>query len=101
MANNLMYIPNDDTQNYHICRLQLLVKMFGHSTFRTKQSKFNNKSPKLSSQLIRKSYYKTLGTKVINSPMSPHSQTTILLFPEREATMCLIQKSPKFYKNVF
>ena len=83
MADKLMYIPNDDTQNYPFCRLQLLVKMFGHSTFRTKQSKFNNKSPKLSSQWIRKSYYKTLGTKVINSPMPPPSQTTILLFPER------------------
>ena len=23
MANKFMYIPNDDTQNYHICRLHL------------------------------------------------------------------------------
>ena len=25
MANKLMYIPNDNTQNYHSCRLQLVV----------------------------------------------------------------------------
>ena len=31
MADTLMYIPNDDTQNYPLCRLQLVVKTFGHS----------------------------------------------------------------------
>ena len=25
-----MYISNDDTQNYSICRLQLVVATFGH-----------------------------------------------------------------------
>ena len=32
MADNLKYIPNDDTQNYPFCRLQLVVESFGHST---------------------------------------------------------------------
>ena len=47
MADKLMYIPNDDTQNYPekllyipsddtqncpFCRLQLVVETFGHST---------------------------------------------------------------------
>ena len=27
-----MYIPNDDTQNYLFCRLQLVVETFGNST---------------------------------------------------------------------
>ena len=28
MANKLMFIPNDDKQNYSLCRLQLVVEMF-------------------------------------------------------------------------
>ena len=32
MGDKLMYIPNDDTQNYPFCRLQLVVEMYGHST---------------------------------------------------------------------
>ena len=36
----LKYIPKDDTQNYHFCRLQSVVESFGHSTKRTKQLKF-------------------------------------------------------------
>ena len=39
MANKLMYIPNDDTQNYP-CILQLVVEIFGHSTKWTNQSNF-------------------------------------------------------------
>ena len=27
-----MYTSNDDTQNYPVCRLQLVVETFGHST---------------------------------------------------------------------
>ena len=32
MAYKLMYIPNDDTQNYPFCRLKLVVEMFEHPT---------------------------------------------------------------------
>ena len=32
MINKLMYILYDDTQNYPFCRLQLVIKTFGHST---------------------------------------------------------------------
>ena len=32
IADKLMYIPNDDTQNYFICRLWLVFLTFGHST---------------------------------------------------------------------
>ena len=31
MANKLIYIYNDDAQNYTFCRLWLKVEMFGHS----------------------------------------------------------------------
>ena len=44
MAEKVMYIRNDDTQNYHFCSLQLVVEWFGHSTKLTNQLKFN-KSP--------------------------------------------------------
>ena len=40
-----MYIPNDNTQEYAFCRLQLVIETFGHSTKSANQSKFN-KSPK-------------------------------------------------------
>ena len=32
-----MYIPNDDSQNYHFCRLQLVVETFGHSIYQRNQ----------------------------------------------------------------
>ena len=32
VAEKLMYIPNDDTQNYLFCRLQIVVETLGHST---------------------------------------------------------------------
>ena len=38
MAEQLMYIPNVDSQNYLFCRLQLVVKTLEHST---KHLKFN------------------------------------------------------------
>ena len=39
MANKLMYIPNDDTQNCPFCKLKLLVETFEHPTFNTNQTK--------------------------------------------------------------
>ena len=32
MTNKYMYITNDGTQNYHFCRLKLVVETFEHST---------------------------------------------------------------------
>ena len=51
------YMPNDKTQNYPFCRLQLVVETF----------------LKLSSQRIRKLHIKTLGNNVINSLMTTPS----------------------------
>ena len=41
MADKLMYISYDGTQNYRFCKLQLVVETFGHSTYGTNQSEFN------------------------------------------------------------
>ena len=32
MVDEMIYIPNDDIQNYPFCRLQLVVETFVHST---------------------------------------------------------------------
>ena len=45
MVDKLIYIPNDDTQNYPFCRLKLLVETFKHSSLRTNQSKFTKIPP--------------------------------------------------------
>ena len=66
---SIMMIHNYD--DYPFCRLQLLVETFGHSTKWTNQNSL--KSPKFLSLWIRKRYYKTFWTSVINSPMSPPS----------------------------
>ena len=64
MADKLMYTPNTYTQNsidYN--------KWF--KSLNTKLNELTNQnSIKFSSQRIRKRYYKTLDTSVINSPMS-------------------------------
>ena len=66
MADKLMYISNDNTQNYPFCRVKLVVETLEQSTNHN-----SLKSPKLLSQRIKKLYYKTLGTSAINSPLSP------------------------------
>ena len=40
MADKLMNIQNDDTQNYPLYRLQLVDESYGNSTYITNQSKF-------------------------------------------------------------
>ena len=57
MADKSMCILNDVTQNYPLCRLKLLVENFEHSTL----------VPKVLSEQIRKGYYKSLRTSVINT----------------------------------
>ena len=41
MADKLMYITHDDTQNYPFCKLQIVFETFGHSTKWMNQSKFS------------------------------------------------------------
>ena len=60
MNDKLMKILYDDSQNYPSCRLQLVVKTFVHPNNQ------NSKVPKV----VRPMNKETLGTSVINSPMS-------------------------------
>ena len=63
MDDKFMYFPNDYTQNYLFCRLQLGVETFGHPTYFP-----NNQNsitvPNFLSQRISKRYYKTFGTSL-------------------------------------
>ena len=61
MVDKLMYIPNDDTQNYPFYRLKL-KRLNTQLNYPTNQNSL--KPPKFLSQRIRKRYYKTLGTSV-------------------------------------
>ena len=73
IADKLIFIPNDDTQNYSLCRLKLKIKTFQHSTLLTNQSK-------LLSQRIRKRYHEILETSLFNSPFSPLSMGNLDFF---------------------
>ena len=55
MADKVMYITNDDTQNNLFCRLQLVFETFGHSIRSTNQSKFH-KVPKIVNPTNKKTY---------------------------------------------
>ena len=74
MADKLKYIPNNDTksndegQNYLFCRLKLMAETFEHST-----NQVSLKLTKVVKLGIKKRYYKTLGTSVINPQLSPPS----------------------------
>ena len=74
MTDKLTYITNNDTQNYSFCKLQLVVKTFNTQLNEPNQAKFNKSPKKLLSQIIRKCYYETLGTSVINIRVCPPSQ---------------------------
>ncbi len=75
MADKLMLIPNDENDSF--CRIKLVVKTLEL----TNQN--SPKSPKFLCQRIRKRYYKTLGTIVINSPLSSLSLITYVCKPVR------------------
>ena len=64
MADKLMNILNNDTQNYPFSRLRLVVETFGQSR---NQSKLR-KVPKVVRPTNKNCYYKQ-----INSPISPPS----------------------------
>ena len=73
MADKFLYIHNYDTQNYPFCTLQLMVETLGHSDL----IKYK-KVPKGFESTNKKMYLKTLGTSVINIPMSPPSLAKLL-----------------------
>ena len=68
-----MYIPNDDTPNYHFCRLQLVVETFiPQHNFPSNQNW--EKASIVLSQPIGKRYYKTLGTSEMCPPSTMKGQ---------------------------
>ena len=87
MDEKFKHILNDDSQNNPFCRLQLVVEILRHSLI-----KIQEKSSKL---LIRKRYYKTLGTSVINNAMSSPSLGVmnqillVLIFAVLQAFLCI------------
>ena len=70
MAYKFMYNPNYITQNYLYFISKLVLDTFGHSIDK-RANKNPIKVPKVLNLRIRKCYYNTLGTSVINSPLSP------------------------------
>ncbi len=72
MADKLMYITNDDTQNYNFRKKNLQLKRL-NTKLNESTNQTSLKSLKLLSQRIGKRYYKTLETSAINSPLSPLS----------------------------
>ena len=108
MTDNIMHIPEDDTQNYPFCRSQLVIEMFGHSTKWTKQSKFRiTSNPSLLSQRMRKRCYKTLGTSVINTPKNKGLNVlanliyrlALLLQKKRKKPFVNMQRTLRFYQK--
>ena len=75
MADKLMYIFNDNTQNYPFCRLQLLVKRLDTQL---------NEPTNQNSTDVRKRYYITLETSIINSLMSAPSLQIYSYFGEEK-----------------
>ena len=72
MADKLIYIPNDYTQITSFLDLIYCLKRLNTQLDKPTNRNSEKKSPKMLSQ-IRKRYYKSLGTSVINSPLSPLS----------------------------
>ena len=73
MADELMYIPNNNAQNYPFCRLILVVEL--------KRLNIKLHEPKNQNSRIRIRYYKTLGTSLINRQHSYLSHHIIDSFP--------------------
>ena len=66
MAYNLLYIQIDDTHNYPFCRFKWLKRLDTESNEPIKKNQL--KVPKVVEPTNKKSFYKTLGTNIINSP---------------------------------
>ncbi len=83
IANRLVYIPNNDTQHYLFCRFKLVYTQLN------KASKKITQVPKFV-RPTNKKLLLTLGTSVINSPLSPISlvKEVNYIFNKSNVTMC-------------
>ena len=93
MPDKLVFIPNDDAQNYPSVDYNYWLKSFATQL---NESKFN-KFPKLLRHQIKKRYYKTLGTSVVNSQLSPPSLQMLVLgfWCKLNAILCYFIIPPK------
>ena len=66
MANKLIYIPNDNTQNYPLCSDNQWLKRLD-----SQLHELTNKNSIEVPKVVKPTNKKTLGTSVINSLMSP------------------------------
>ena len=90
MADKLMYTPNDDTQNYPYCSLQLVVKTFGYRTYEP-----TNQNSIIVPKVVKPTNnLKTLGTRVINSPPTHSCINSLNKF-------CCERKTVKSFKVLF
>ena len=58
MDDKLMYIPNDDAQNYLLCRFKLAVEKFGHVMNQPKKFK---KIPKVVESTNKETLFQNFG----------------------------------------
>ena len=56
-----MYIPNENTQNYPFCRLQLVVETFGNSTKCEPTNQNTLKVPKVFKPMNKMAFLKNFG----------------------------------------
>ena len=70
MADELIYITNDDTQNYLFCKLQLLDNMF-ETQFYELTIPYSMKVPKVIKLKNKKAFLKRLWDKCNNQPNVP------------------------------
>ena len=70
MADKLMYIPNDKTQNYPYCRLHLVVETIWTINEPTTQNSLKVQKVVKPTIRIRKRYHMALGISVIKRPIS-------------------------------
>ena len=84
MADKLMYIPNDDTQNYLFCRLKLMVIKRLNTQLNESNNQNSPKVPKFGKPTNKKTFYKTFRTSAIKSPMSlPSLPVTVSIKPNQ------------------
>ena len=70
MADKLVNIPNDYTQNYTFCRFQSVQWLKRLETELNEPTNRNSsKVPKVINPLNEKRYHKVFGTSVTNSPI--------------------------------
>ena len=78
MFDKLLYISNDDTQQYPFCRLKLVVETMTHSKVDKPKNQNSVKVSKVVKPTNKKHYCITLRTRMINKQPIMHSLSLLL-----------------------